>query len=184
MAKKIKQFPTPQFEGKSKSEIFELLYNRYVDDLYAFGVHMGMNQALVKDAIHDVFLAMFARDGDLAYIGDIKSYLFRALNNRIIDLWRCHTPSVGVEALNSVCVDRSNIDKIEDADVAQNVANHLNLIMQKLTYNQRSAVYLRFICEMKYSDIAVILNCTEHAARKFVSKALANMRKYQNKLGQ
>ena len=35
---------------------------------------------------------------------------------------------------------------------------------------------------MRYKKIATILNCTEHAARKFVSKGLANMRKYQPEL--
>ena len=74
-------------------------------------------------------------------------------------------------------------EHIDDAYIATQMASHLNQVMQKLTYNQRSAVYLRIMCDMKYSKIAAILNCTEHAARKFVSKGLANLRKHQCELG-
>ncbi|MBP3423953.1 MAG: sigma-70 family RNA polymerase sigma factor [Alistipes sp.] len=180
MAKKILH---SQLEGKSANESFGLLYNTYIDDLYAFGVSMGANHTFVKDAIHDVFLAMLTKKRDLSQIRDIESYLFRSLNNRIIDSWRTQPNEVNVEALVTVSVEPTQAEHIDEAYIATQMASHLNQVMQKLTYNQRSAVYLRIMCDMKYSKIAAILNCTEHAARKFVSKGLANLRKYQSELG-
>ncbi|MBQ9138575.1 MAG: sigma-70 family RNA polymerase sigma factor [Alistipes sp.] len=180
MAKKITHL---QLEGKSANECFELLYNTYIDQLYAFGVGMGANHTFVKDAIHDVFLAMLTKKRDLSQIRDIESYLFRALNNRIVDGWRGHTQSVGMEALVQVSVEPSQAERMDEAYIATQMASHLNLVMQQLTYSQRSAVYLRIVSDMKYSQIAAILNCTEHAARKFVSKGLANLRKHQSELG-
>lgn len=168
------------------NDTFEYLYNTYVDELYAFGLHMGVNRSIVKDAIHDVFLALLTRNRALADIKDMKSYLLRSLNNRIIDLWRGHTEDADVDMsiLNTISVEGTGIEKFDDIETAKSVASCLNSIMSRLSYQQRSAIYLRFMCEMKYKTIATILNCTEHAARKFVSKGLANMRKYQTELGQ
>ncbi len=180
MAKKI--LPA-QLEGKSPNENFELLYNTYIDELYAFGISVGANHTFVKDAIHDVFLAMLTKKRDLTQIHDVESYLFRALNNRIIDGWRTQPENVNVDALITVSVEPSAVERFDEQYIANQMTAQLNTAMQKLTHNQRSAVYLRFMCEMKYSKIASILNCTEHAARKFVSKALANLRKYQGELG-
>lgn len=180
MAKKISH---AQLEGKSANESFELLYNTYIDELYAFGVSMGANHTFVKDAIHDVFLAMLTKKRDLSQIRDIESYLFRSLNNRIVDGWRAQPNEVNVEALFSMSVEPTQVESIDEAWISSQMAAHLNLVMSKLTYSQRSAVYLRIMCDMKYSKIAAILNCTEHAARKFVSKGLANLRKHQSELG-
>lgn len=182
MAKK--RVDLTKLRSESVNEAFSTLYNTYVDELYAFGLHMGVNRALIRDAIHDVFLALLTKNRTLDNINDIESYLFRSLNNRIIDLWRSRTDNVSVEVLNTVSVDTSHIERFDDAEIAKNVASCLNSILQRLSYNQRSAIYLRFMCEMKYAKIATILNCTDHAARKFVSKGLANMRKYQIELGQ
>ena len=171
-----------ELKDRSVDETFSILYNTYVDELFAFGLHIGVNRTFVRDAIHDVFLALLTKNRTLEHITDIESYLFRSLNNRIIDLWRGQTDNIGIEILSTVSIKYSNIDKIDDAEIANNVAHCINSIMQKLSYHQRSAIYLCFMCEMRYKKIATILNCTEHAARKFVSKGLANMRKYQTEL--
>ena len=42
---------------------------------------------------------------------------------------------------------------------------------------KREALLLRFVYEMEYDDIAVILDATPHAVRKFVSKGLGKLRK-------
>lgn len=171
-----------ELKCKSVDEMFSTLYNTYVDELFAFGMHMGLDRSLVKDAIHDVFLALLTKNRTLDHIKDIESYLFRSLNNRIIDLWRGHTDSVGIEVLGSEGKDTADVDKFDEVEIAKRISSCLQSIMERLSYQQRSAIYLRFMCEMRYKKIATILNCTEHAARKFVSKGLANMRKYQPEL--
>ena len=33
----------------------ERIYNRYVDDLYSYALHLGFGEDVIMDAIHDVF---------------------------------------------------------------------------------------------------------------------------------
>lgn len=49
--------------------------------------------------------------------------------------------------------------------------------LNQLSPKQREALLLRFVYEMEYDDIAVILDATPHAVRKFVSKGLGKLRK-------
>lgn len=50
-------------------------------------------------------------------------------------------------------------------------------LLNQLSPKQREALLLRFVYEMEYDDIAVILDATPHAVRKFVSKGLGKLRK-------
>ena len=60
---------------------FELMYRRYADVLFRYGIQFTSNEALVKDAIHDVYVKLY---NDRLYLKtevNIKFYLFSCLIN-------------------------------------------------------------------------------------------------------
>lgn len=67
----------------------ERIYNRYVDDLYSYALHLGFGEDVIMDAIHDVFLHISNKGIDPNEISNVKFYLFRSLKNRLINQSTC-----------------------------------------------------------------------------------------------
>ena len=49
-------------EGDNLS--FSLVYNTYVEILYAYGIHLGFRDELCKDAIQDVFYNIYVKKSE------------------------------------------------------------------------------------------------------------------------
>lgn len=60
----------------------------------------------------------------------------------------------------------------ERTAIERQIQQYLNL----LTGRQREAVYLRFIEEMEYEEIAEVLDMTAPAVRKLICRAIARIR--------
>ena len=63
------------------------LYNLYVDHLYTYALYLGFDKETIMDAIHDVFCKLAADQKKLHDVSNIKLYLFRALKNRLYDIF-------------------------------------------------------------------------------------------------
>lgn len=164
--------------------VFILLYNSYVDQLYSYGRGLGFDKETLKDAIHDVFLNLLAKRGKLREIRNVRAYLFRSLYNRLVDMKRKETDNVDAENSPSpeMHITVTVLDNIIDVEQAQFVSSGLEKLINGLSPMQRSAIYMRFMYEMEYSEIAEILKVTPHAARKFVSKGIHNIRSHKERL--
>lgn len=56
--------------------------------------------------------------------------------------------------------------------------DELKGVLQKLTFNQRAAVALRYLCGCSATEIARILNCTEDAVHSILYRARSQSREY------
>ena len=48
-----------QFIEKGDETSFSTLYNRYVDDLFSYGMSLGFQKETCKDAIQDTFYKLY-----------------------------------------------------------------------------------------------------------------------------
>ena len=146
---------------------FIALYKFYYQDLYAYGVSLGFNTEDVKDAIQEVYL---------------KFYLLRSVRNQLIDWERTKKDTSSIEEEErsfklSVSVEESFISDEEDLLLKKRV----NRILDLLTDHQREIVYLHFIEEMPYEEIAVMLDMKIQTVRGQVFKAMEKLRKLDSK---
>ena len=64
---------------------------------------------------------------------------------------------------------------IEEED-RKTIEEQIEVYLNLLTSRQREAIYLRYIDEMDYEEIAEILNMTAPAVRKLVCRGIARLR--------
>ncbi|WP_302964455.1 RNA polymerase sigma factor, partial [Barnesiella intestinihominis] len=57
------------------------------------------------------------------------------------------------------------------------IEGKLNKLLSSLTGRQREIIYLRFIHELEYEEIASLMHMTIQSSRKAVSRAIGKMRK-------
>lgn len=161
---------------------FIALYKFYYQDLYAYGVSLGFNTEDVKDAIQEVYLKLYFNERLCIDEKKIKFYLLRSVRNQLIDWERTKKDTSSIEEEErsfklSVSVEESFISDEEDLLLKKRV----NRILDLLTDHQREIVYLHFIEEMPYEEIAVMLDMKTQTVRGQVFKAMEKLRKLDSK---
>ena len=161
---------------------FIALYKFYYQDLYAYGVSLGFNTEDVKDAIQEIYLKLYFNERLCIDEKKIKFYLLRSVRNQLIDWERTKKDTSSIEEEErsfklSVSVEESFISDEEDLLLKKWV----NRILDLLTDHQREIVYLHFIEEMPYEEIAVMLDMKIQTVRGQVFKAMEKLRKLDSK---
>ena len=162
-------------------DAFSSIYKKYVDELFAYGTGLCFERETLKDAIQDIFCKLYFDKKGLRNVKQLKHYLFIMLRNRLIDI---HRTSMNLNLTDfhqskyemTFSIKSTILDDIIGEEERNNIQQRIDTLLNKLTDRQREAVYLRFIHEMKYEEIAVLLNMTLPAVRKLVARAMKSMR--------
>lgn len=157
------------------------VYNRYVNDLFTYGCYLGFERESVKDAIQDVFVKISTSKINLKEISQIKFYLFKSLKNRLFDLYRQKKDHLDLNELTTKAEMPFHIDlNIEDLLIEEedrlHIRNEITKMLSLLTHRQREIVYLRYVQEYEYHQIADLLDISVNGCRKLVSKAIQKLR--------
>lgn len=163
------------YEGDDAA--FTAIYNKYIDALYTYGIGLGFDEEMVKDALQDVFCCLLCKPKSLKDVINLKHYLFRMVKNKLFDL--CKTKMVTYDIQDYECCFFTNItilDRMVNVEEKIAIQEKIKNMMACLTGRQREALYLRFIQEMKYEEIAELLDMTPQAARKLISRGVNRIR--------
>lgn len=119
------------------------------------------SDALANDVVHDAMIEVYRRwDG----IHDPGAYLNRAVLNRCRDVGRRRATS-----------ERANATLARSA-VSEEPETPLAGLFDRLPFNQRAAVVLRFYADMTIADIAVALDCPQGSIGPWIDRALKSLR--------
>jgi len=162
------------------------IYNRYFDDLYRYGWQLIRNQALVEDAIHDIYVSIWDKREKLPDVHHIKLYLLSALrrvlirkvkkekvfNNRLLNEFSWD------DAMEPSFLDNA-ISRINEEETN----GKINQALSQLTERQKEIIYLKFYQNLSYQEIASMLNLDQKYAYNLMARALASMRDKYESLG-
>ncbi len=156
---------------------FASLYNQYADLLLSYGTGLGFNREDIEDAIQEVFCNLYLKHQHIAEIRNLKFYLLRALKNTLLNIVRtvAGLQEADVEELDfhaEVDVTDGLINEEEREDLIQKVELYLN----SLTSRQREAIYLRYMEELDYEEIASLMDMTVPSVRNLVFRAIKQLR--------
>jgi RNA polymerase sigma factor (sigma-70 family) len=156
-------------------------YNKHINELYSYGISLGFSENICMDAIHDVFCKIYVNENELRNIRNIKHYLFKSLKNRLLDIYRKNKKITFDEIDDySFTFEVSVMDSIIDEEERDSLKHKVEELMNTLTNNQREAIYLRYMQEMEYEEIAQILNINAESVRKLVYRGIDRLREQSN----
>ncbi|MEH6630128.1 MAG: RNA polymerase sigma factor SigJ [Halopseudomonas aestusnigri] len=129
-----------------------------------------------EDAVQDTFLKWSSADKDK--ILNPKSWLMTACTRRSLDLLKVsHRSRVSYVGtwLPEPLVDDLNETPEDKVGLASSVTTAFLLLLERLTPKERAAYLLREIFDYSYADLAGVLEVSEAACRKLVSRAKKNI---------
>lgn len=161
---------------KNDNNVIQYVYDQYADDLLSYGKKMGYQKEVLEDAIHDVFYKLCRSPRLLKQITELKFYLFRALKNRLLNIDKSVEKHVTVNEFD-ISIKTDSLHLLIEAEEQVIVKEKLNRLLQVLSDKQREIIYLRFIHEMTYDEISVLLKMTPASVKNAVYKAIKKVRK-------
>lgn len=142
---------------------FQVLLDSYKDDVHRFLTGLvGASDA--DDCFQETFLAALRAYPSLSNGHNLKSWLLTIAHRKAIDRARATKPTAPLTDAPEPAQRPADPDPALWAEVAA------------LPDKQRAAVVLRFVNDMAYRDIGVVLDCSEAAARRSTHEGVKRLR--------
>ena len=159
-------------------DMFSSIYALCVNELLAYGTSMGFDVDMCEDAVHDVFCTLFVKREGLSGVHSLSPYLFRAFRNNMLNAWKKRAKLSGTDIAQlpfstEVTVLDTMIGEEEKSDIKATIESLLN----SLTDRQRETIYLRYMQNLDYEEIAELLDMSPGSVRKLVYRAIMSLRK-------
>ncbi|WP_106831439.1 RNA polymerase sigma factor [Parabacteroides pacaensis] len=154
------------------------IYTTYVNDLFSYGRAFGFNDEELMDAIHDVFLHIMDTSISKSKKEHLKFYLLCSLKNRLISMKRRPIIYESIEEINeyTFSLQVTELDLLEEKEEKEHIKKLIEEMLQTLTDRQREAIYLRFMQELEYEQVAELLGMTPKGVRKLIYRAINHIR--------
>lgn len=138
-----------------KNTQLKSLYDENIDSLYRFAYFkMQTHEHEVLDVIQDSFIKLAQKLEDWEKIDNLKAYIYRILNNKIIDFHRKNKPislDEQIEEFWDTFSQESQIENIADAKLQVEKIYH---ILSGLNNEDKNIFLLRFVEEFSPKQIA------------------------------
>jgi len=162
-------------DEKALAEIFTFFYS----DLYRYGIKMFDLPDLIKDSIQDVFMRIWEKRDTIGDVQNPKAYLISSVRRKLFENKGPRSSEISDELLNNEGKQNfsfSAMEFMEMAEISLQIRNSLTQAINNLPERQRELVFLRFYYNLKYLEIAKIMEVNEQTVRNMMQRALSNLR--------
>lgn len=144
-----------------KLPAFQVLIDAYREPIYRFLVAIvGRNDA--DDCFQETFLAALSAYPRLKSNSNLKAWLFKIAQNKAIDRHRSRS--------------RHESRPLVEAAFSEDGRGDVWIEVEKLPSKQRAAIQHRYAGGLKYKEMALVMGCTDAAARRNVHEGLKKLR--------
>lgn len=161
---------------QGSKQALEVVYTRYYDSLYRYGMCYYGDSNIIEDCIQDLFVSIF-ENKTLRSVEYVQAYLIKSLRNLILSqLQKTKSESLDDYSFD-IAVDDTMLSSLfhkDDQDLR--LGKKLILAYHSLSETQRHVIYLRFVRNLSYNEISDILNINVQSAMNLVSRTLAKLR--------
>ncbi len=167
-------------------DAFGKLVKKYHQKMLYVAYDLMGNYEDAKDLAQETFLRAFLKLSQFQERAQFSTWLYRVLYNLAIDTHRRkkRTPVRSLEETITGDLDRKSI--IPDSVIVlpneqvdnEELGRQINEALDHLTFNQRTAVILRYYHQKSSKEISDVMGCAESTVRIHIFRALAHMKKY------
>ena len=169
---------------QGKEGAFSMIFKKYYNDLYFYGLKLTNDEALVKDTIQDFFALLWLRREQLGEVENVKAYLIISFRRELVRGSNAIRKLIEKKQLFKDTLSEFELSK-EDLIVQNDFQNEnilqLKKALNKLKATQREIIYLRFYSGFDDKEISQILNIKYQSVRNKIHRALNALRKHLKK---
>ncbi|MDP2899275.1 MAG: sigma-70 family RNA polymerase sigma factor [bacterium] len=162
------------FVLKGREESFHLLVQRHKLGLFNAAYRILYDTHAAEDIVQRVFVAFIERKNELANVGSLQCWLYRATFNQAINMKKLRRRTKDRER---VAETPSTPETPRETAVRTELREELDRALAKLKHSLRIPVILRYLQGMSQAETSEILSLSSEATRKRITRALKRLRK-------
>jgi RNA polymerase sigma-70 factor, ECF subfamily len=158
-------------DAKQNPQAFAAIYDRYVNQIYRYMLsHVG-NSTEAQDMTSQVFLSALDRLPTYQHKGHFAAWLFTIARHKWMDYFRKDHRELPLEAVVNLPLNNDSHFETPDLEEIQMIRR----AVYKLPEEDQELIQLRFVAQLNFAEIAVVLGCKEEAAKKRLYRLLARL---------
>jgi RNA polymerase sigma factor (sigma-70 family) len=158
---------------------FSVLYKRYVNRLFNYGMHSCKDRELVEDCLQELFTRIWSKRETLGVAGSVNYYLFksfrRLLIGKLIANRKFKLPFQGEPASVFEFIPPTE-DFIIEGEARNLQLERLKASINALSKRQREAIFLKFFNELSYHEVSSIMELRVDSVYNLISKSIDVLR--------
>lgn len=167
-----------RISGGDRAALSEL-FKKYYRKLLNYGLTFISNDAIVKDSIQEVFIAIWDQRHNLSEVDYVRSYLYISLRRMI---FRQARQQKNRESRNQsytndsfqYSLNRENIIILNELEKEQQ--DQLENALRNLNKRQKEAIFLKFFNGLSASEIAEVMEVKPQSVYNHIHRAINVLR--------
>ena len=151
---------------------FDGLIKQHYNDLFGYGLKFTKDKNLLKDTIHDAFVALWHNRHLLKLEKNPKYYLLTIFRNQLIKSLK--TPYI----FDETTFDNLAEEPIETHLIQAEDAAKVRFLIQKLPVRHQEALHLRFFEEFDIEQIADLMHVNKQSVANLIHGGLKMLRNF------
>jgi RNA polymerase sigma-70 factor (ECF subfamily) len=166
--------------NRGSKDAFQMLYEKYKDDLLGLAITLLRDRSLAEDVVHDVFVSFAGTTGSFHLSGTLKGYLSTCVANGARDRNRSRSQrDVGLDAAEAMYSDSG--DPAGHA-IDSEQSGRLTQLLGRVAYEQREVIVLHLHQGMRFKEIAEALGISINTVQSRYRYGLDKLRSIMNSL--
>jgi RNA polymerase sigma factor (sigma-70 family) len=169
------QFIWDKFRSGDR-EAFETIYNEFVDVLFSYGSRITSDRALLRDAIHDMFIDLYKYNSRLRNPESLEYYLFKTLKHNIYGKLRENSHYLCQDHIHETFDLSFSLEESSDNEIHE---EHLKILQKEVQYldvKKRELLFLKFNSGLTYKEIGDLLTINPDTVKKQVYRIIQLLR--------
>jgi len=160
-------------DAKQTPQAFAALYDHYINQIYRYQLsHVG-NSVEAQDLTSQVFLSALDRLSTYQHRGHFAAWLFMIARHKWMDYFRQDHRELPLEVVvNLPSKDDPHLEALDLEEIQM-----IRMAVCELPEEDQELIRLRFVAQLNFAEIALILGCKEEAAKKRLYRLLARLEK-------
>jgi RNA polymerase sigma-70 factor (family 1) len=154
---------------------FKEIYARYWQPLYLHAYHMLGDEDEAQDIIQELFIAFWHKPESLSVHTSLKSFLYAATRNRVLNQIRKSKTNQNFIQLLGQGITEKDFKTVEDIDLKE-LTRIIDEEVQKLPQRMREVFELSRKNFLTHKEIAAQLGTSEETVKKQISNSLRVLR--------
>lgn len=158
--------------AKEDLSMFKILYDKWISPVYRYFLHRVNNVKEAEDLTSQVFLKVIERLPRYRENGHFPAWLFTIARHQWVDHLRESKDNLPIEAIKL----HDGTGDLLDRSVKTDEFIKLRHLIDELSQGEQELIRLRFVAELNYKEISIVLRRSPDAIRKKLFRVLDELR--------
>lgn len=154
---------------------FSLLYRHFAPIMLRYGNRITPDWELIRDCMQQVFFSLWKSRDTIGNPANVQHYLLKSIRNEIIKRGNRAKQHEALPENYHLELEESHEQTLIQLQTAELTRQRISELLSQLPSRQREVIFLKYYANLKYEEIAAIMDISQDSVYKVTYKAIARL---------